>query len=161
MDPGKEPHFMPPKDRHLMPTIRQLAYISSSKLPLEPTLLSDILDVSVRNNTNDKITGVLMHHDMLWFQILEGDASLVGQCYQRICDDDRHTNISLTLDCTVESRAFPSWNMGYVGPDEIGAHSGHALKSLDDLRPGEMTLDRRHCAARELSLQMFKTFQER
>ena len=59
----------------------QLAYVSLSRLKLDETTLSDILEASQRNNARDEITGILMYHDDMFFQVLEGDRSAVENCY--------------------------------------------------------------------------------
>ena len=45
----------------------QLAYVSLSRLRLDETTLSDILEASQRNNARDEITGILMYHDDIFF----------------------------------------------------------------------------------------------
>jgi hypothetical protein len=99
-----------------------LAYFSSSLTFLKPADLDAILKVSERNNANDDITGILMHHNGLFFQILEGEKKLVQDCYNRICLDTRHRAISLLISEPVKSKDFLGWSMRYVGPDEIGRY---------------------------------------
>ena len=99
-----------------------LAYFSSSLTFLKPADLDAILKVSERNNANDDITGILMHHNGLFFQILEGEKKLVEDCYNRICLDTRHRAISLLVSEPVKSKDFLGWSMRYVGPDEIGRY---------------------------------------
>ncbi len=141
--------------------LRQIAYVSLATSPLKPEVLSDILEVSVRNNQRDGITGVLMHHDDLFFQVLEGENPAVEQCHARISRDPRHSSISETLDETVEVRSFPDWLMGYVGPDEIGKHSDGALASLADLKAPEIPYADKRGHALNLARLVFKGFSER
>ncbi|MFZ3585419.1 BLUF domain-containing protein [Loktanella sp. DJP18] len=138
-----------------------IAYVSLARSELEPKVLSDILEVSVRNNRRDGITGVLMHHDDLFFQVLEGERRVVEQCYARICKDPRHTSISETLNETVEVRSFPDWLMGYVGPDEIGKYSDGALLSLAELDSPKFSSADRRGNALLLARLVFKGFTER
>lgn len=138
-----------------------IAYVSLSRTPLERALLSEILEVSVRNNRRDRITGVLMYHDDLFFQVLEGARPAVEQCYARICNDTRHSKISKCLEESVQVRSFAEWHMGYVGPDEIGAHTKGALSSLQDLRSAELAEPRKRGFALDLARHVFKGFQER
>ncbi len=113
----------------------QLAYISQSRSPLDQTTLSDILDVSQRNNARDEITGVLKFHDDLFFQILEGEHAAVEDCYhRRISYDFRHKGLSLTWCGVAESRTFSDWSMVYAGPDEIGRYTRETFRSLDHLK---------------------------
>ncbi len=58
----------------------QIAYVSLSKTPLDEVLLSDVLTASKRNNTLDGISDVLMYHDQSFFQVLEGERTLVKNC---------------------------------------------------------------------------------
>ncbi len=140
---------------------RHIAYVSHSIVPPEANILSDILEVSRRNNERDGISGVLMYHDELFFQVLEGEDRVVEQCYERICSDPRHSGISETLNETVEVRSFTDWLMGYVGPDEIGEHTNGALLSLADLKAPEMPDADRRGYALQLARMMFKQFSER
>lgn len=64
--------------------IYQIVYISSSPEPLETSQVSDILGSSRINNARDGITGLLVYHDQLFFQVLEGNRSVVEHCYARI-----------------------------------------------------------------------------
>ncbi len=139
---------------------RHIAYVSLSRAPLEPKVLSDILKVSARNNERDGITGVLMYHNELFFQVLEGEDRAVGQCYNRISIDPRHSSIVKNLDETVEVRSFSDWLMGYVGPDEIGEHTGGAMLSLADLRAPDFSEVDKCGIALGLAHQVFKGFNE-
>ena len=110
-----------------------LAYFSSSLTFLKPADLDTILKVSERNNANDDITGILMHHNGLFFQILEGEKKLVEDCYNRICLDTRHRAISLLVSEPVKSKDFLGWNMRYVGPDEIGRYDSGTFSDIKHL----------------------------
>jgi len=140
---------------------RHIAYVSTSCFPLDAKFLADILEVSVRNNERDAIGGVLMYHDQIFFQIIEGDGRLVEQCYERICRDPRHSGISLSLDEAAEARSFPDWLMGYVGPDEISEHTGGAMLSLAGLNAPEISDGDKYGHALELARIMFKDFSKR
>lgn len=97
-------------------------------------MLSDILDVSEKHNVRDGITSVLMYHDGIFFQVLEGDRDAVKACFQnRINRDHRHGNLSLIWADEVESRTFSEWAIGYLGPDEIGKHTEATFTSLGHL----------------------------
>ncbi|MEI4196400.1 BLUF domain-containing protein [Roseovarius sp. E0-M6] len=135
----------------------QLAYISRSQSPLDQATLSDILDVSRRNNARDGITGVLMYHDELFFQVLEGPKAEVDKCYfDRIYHDPRHTNLSLTWCDFAESRGFSDWKMGYAGPDEIGRYTKNSFQSLDQMKSD----DGLNVANKEIALMLAKAMYE-
>ena len=136
----------------------QIAYVSLSKTPLVEVPLSDILIASKRNNTRDDISGLLMYHDGLFFQVLEGEKALVKNCYQRILRDQRHSAISLMWEGEAETRAFASWAMGYAGPDEIGLHGEDQLDSLADPTRGQNTTENSDSLALLLAREVFRGF---
>lgn len=138
----------------------QLAYISQSRSPLDQSTLTDILTASVRNNTKDEITGVLMYHDDLFFQVLEGERSAVEDLYyRRICHDARHGNLALAWSDVTLHRTFPNWAMGYAGPDEIGKYTKCAFHSLSVLRPGDGSSTAGRSVALELARTVFADLQ--
>lgn len=140
----------------------QLAYVSLSQLPLDETTLSDILEASQRNNVRDKITGILMYHDDIFFQVLEGDRSPVEKCYyERICRDHRHQKLSLMWSDLVKSRTFSDWAMGYVGPDEIGRYTKNSFQSLSHLKSNDAEAANTNGIALELARLMFSDFKRR
>tara|TARA_R100000935_G_scaffold1193_1_gene3839 strand:+ start:5363 stop:5860 length:498 start_codon:yes stop_codon:yes gene_type:complete len=120
----------------VFPMLHQIAYVSRSIEPLNTALLTNILEVSRRNNERDTITGVLMYHDGLFFQVIEGERAVVDLCYARILCDHRHQDLSLILNDTIETLTFSDWAMQYAGPDEIRGHTNSSLQSLADLRSG-------------------------
>lgn len=124
-------------------------------------MLSNILEVSRQNNAQDGITGILMYHDQLFFQVLEGEQTLVEHCYARIVKDQRHTNICLMWDYPVDRKVFSDWAMGYVGPDEIDGHTDGAYRTLAGLVTEESATKDRDIVALELARQMFRGFHSR
>lgn len=135
----------------------QLAYVSYSRSPLDQATLSDILEVSLRNNARDHITGVLMYHDQLFFQILEGEQTAVEDCYyKRICCDHRHSGLSISWCDTVDSRTFSDWLMGYAGPDAIGQYTKGTFHSLEQLKRDNGLNEPSKDLALELALSVFK-----
>lgn len=113
--------------------VHQIAYCSNAVRTLPPAVIGDILDVSRRNNTRDGVTGVLIYHDRLFFQLLEGDRSLVKACYRRICANRLHSTPSLMLQADVDERAFPEWSMGLARPEELAEGAAAAVMSLSDM----------------------------
>lgn len=144
------------------PSVYQLAYVSHSRSSLDPAMLTDILSVSKRNNTRDGITGVMMYHDELFFQVLEGERSLVENCYfERIRHDPRHRCLSIAWSDFAERRSFTDWAMGYAGPDEIGKHTNHSFRSLNELRNDECDRVRKRSVVLELARVVFSEFQQK
>lgn len=93
--------------------MRQLLYVSSTSLETSNQVLEDILASSRKNNSRDGITGVLLHIQGGFMQILEGDAPAVTHTYERICKDKRHWKTFILLDRNAP-RSFSDWSMGFA-----------------------------------------------
>ncbi|MEA1049867.1 BLUF domain-containing protein [Lamprobacter modestohalophilus] len=76
--------------------------------------LSDILEVSRRNNVKDSITGVLLFNSNFFLQCLEGSREVVNRLYSRICCDKRHHNVQIVAYSEVSKRQFADWDMAYL-----------------------------------------------
>lgn len=105
----------------------QLAYISSSKTPVDRAMLDDILAVSRRNNARAGITGLLVAGGRRFLQVLEGPEQAVLTTYTRIGRDDRHRGLVMISAKAVEWRAFGEWSMAFR---DSGAASGDELEDL-------------------------------
>lgn len=88
----------------------QIAY-ASRPFGFDASLLSGILADARRLNARDGITGALIARHDIYLQMLEGPGDLVEACYQRICRDDRHLEITPLLRRTIDTRLFPGWAM--------------------------------------------------
>jgi hypothetical protein len=136
----------------------QIAYVSLCRTRLNEALLLDILSVSKRNNTRDGVSGILMYHDQMFFQFLEGERTRAKKCYARILCDPRHSAISLMWEGEAENRTFTPWALGYAGPDEIGFNSGHQHVSLADLASGKDAMMNNDNIAFQMALHIFQSF---
>lgn len=74
-------------------------------------MLQHVLTASLRNNINHRVTGLLVAHDGWFLQVLEGPPEGVKAIYERIVQDDRHTNPVLLDRGPIEARAFGKWIM--------------------------------------------------
>jgi hypothetical protein len=94
--------------------MRQLLYVSSCSRSLAPDALDQILAASRSNNGLAGITGLLLHIDGGFLQILEGEERSARELYARIAADRRHWDARLLLDREVPARAFTGWSMGFA-----------------------------------------------
>ena len=91
----------------------QLAYISTSRQPVDQALLDDILAASRRNNERCGVTGLLVSGGKRFLQVLEGPDQAVLATYARIQNDPRHFAFVVLTTRVVEERAFGAWSMAY------------------------------------------------
>ena len=78
--------------------MRQLLYVSRTPGELTPAALDDILTASRANNALLGITGLLLHIEGGFLQMLEGEERAVRELYARIAADRRHSDVRLLLD---------------------------------------------------------------
>lgn len=130
-----------------------LIYVSTAREELDVVQLDKILESSVRHNTEQGVTGMLLYANGNFMQVLEGDAAAVDETFSRVKDDPRHHGVFLIERAPIAQRAFARWTMGFkrldaqdmaTHPDyapffspgfdaaSIGAQSGVALEILLD-----------------------------
>jgi hypothetical protein len=95
-------------------TLSHLIYASSSESKTDDEELRAILDGARAVNSQRDITGILLHTEGSYFQVLEGDAEAIDSLYAKIAHDKRHTNIVLIVREPIASRSFADWSMGFA-----------------------------------------------
>ena len=103
--------------------IHQLMYYSTARHEQNDAQLSDILEISRRNNERAGITGILLYGDGVFFQVLEGEEDRVQVCFERIRQDERHQHLLVAAQRDVPQRSFDAWSMGYM-PLDRELHEG-------------------------------------
>lgn len=91
----------------------QLIYASSATREFTTEDLTDLLETSRRNNTAAGITGMLLHKDGNFMQVIEGPKPAVEALHDRIAVDPRHTGIQVLLQSVIRQRDFSDWSMGF------------------------------------------------
>jgi hypothetical protein len=76
-------------------------------------MVAEILEVSVRNNKRNDITGMMLYADGNIVQVLEGESTSVTDTFSRILVDMRHVGIFVLYEREISERDFGSWSMGY------------------------------------------------
>jgi hypothetical protein len=94
-------------------TLHRLIYASRQRIPAAEVdeAVGQIVQVSIRNNREDAITGLLLVHAGWFLQALEGPAEAVLTTYGRICNDPRHSEAKVLQAGPAEGRQFGDWNM--------------------------------------------------
>ncbi|MDD3937038.1 BLUF domain-containing protein [Rhodoferax sp.] len=100
----------------------QLIYVSDLVGENEADIPA-IMKSSVRNNSKNGITGMLLYSRGNFLQVLEGEPEAVQATYDRICLDPRHRNTFVLTQEEVTERHFPHWSMGYrqLGPEHAAS----------------------------------------
>jgi hypothetical protein len=105
-----------------------IIYVSEASYPLTRQEL-----VALHARARDKnrvvgITGMLIHKDGRFAQVLEGDETAVRQLFEAIRKDGRHGDVRILLEGPIALREFADWSMGFrdlQDADLLGLY-GHA-----------------------------------
>jgi len=91
----------------------QLVYVSSATWPMNNEDLNRILDISRANNRRLSVTGLLLHIDQGFLQVLEGPKDAVLTLFSRIQKDSRHIGLRVLIQQDIDERLFADWHMGF------------------------------------------------
>ena len=91
--------------------LRRLIYTSQATKKLSKRNLLDLLHDSRSYNKIDNISGILMHSNGCFLQVIEGRRDVIEHLVGRLLKDSRHIKFKIIFDCSVISRLFPSWTM--------------------------------------------------
>lgn len=98
--------------------LTHLAYVSRATDPVGANELARISAQAAANNPGLGVTGLLMHSSGRFIQLLEGPPGAVGELYDRIEADPRHTDVQCVLYKPTTDRLFADWSMGVIDLDE-------------------------------------------
>ena len=105
-----------------------LIYISSAVSLFSGKELSDLLEISRRNNHALGITGMLLYKDGNFMQFLEGPKDEVIALLEKIKKDPRHRGVMTLLQQENAEREFSDWAMGFkkLESQEVPASAGYS-----------------------------------
>ena len=96
-----------------------MGYVSTETGNLGSADMIELLTDARRINTSRDITGLLLHRDRSFYQVLEGTEDVVRQTFDRIEKDERHTAVDILFEGEVDEREFPDWQMGFLDLDGV------------------------------------------
>jgi hypothetical protein len=73
--------------------------------------IENIVDVSIRKNAPQAITGLLLAHEGYFVQTLEGSHATISDLVSYIAEDARHTDLKVLMIEPIAARAFGRWSM--------------------------------------------------
>jgi len=98
-------------------SISQIIYASKAIVDIDDEQLCAIQSTAVRNNSSQEITGLLLYGRRWFIQLLEGEFNTIDALLEKICKDDRHTDVEILYRGPGEKRLFPTWSMGVISLD--------------------------------------------
>lgn len=102
-------------------SLRQIVYVSSGAREYSIAELEEIAEIGARNNGRTGVTGILLHYNGNFMQLIEGETDAVEETFKRISADSRHTGILKLQDDPIDKRRFPDSRMGLrsIAEDEM------------------------------------------
>jgi hypothetical protein len=116
----------------------QLIYMSSL-VNADPAAATEILEVSVRNNKRNDITGMMLYAEGNIVQVLEGEYSRVTDTFNRIIVDPRHVGVFVLYEREIEERDFGYWSMGYKQLEKADIEGSGFAADVFEIREQEVT----------------------
>ncbi|APJ03108.1 BLUF domain-containing protein [Silvanigrella aquatica] len=123
-----------------MPLV-QLIYFSqvnSNTINLTETNKS-ILNSAISRNREFGITGVLLHNNNYYLQMIEGPRDNVNHIYSRLHQDNRHKNLQILMFKDIFERYFKDWSMGWASGGLEKYKIFYKYCSTQTLNPNELT----------------------
>lgn len=96
-----------------------LGYVSTETGDMGTQGMVDLMTEARRINTQRDITGLLLHRERSFYQVLEGTEAEVKRTFASIEKDDRHTGVDVLFEGEVEEREFADWRMGFLNLDGV------------------------------------------
>ena len=134
--------------------LHHLTYLSQATVPFGEAQLAHLLTQARSFNATHGLTGILLYGNDQFFQVLEGEATVVHDLYARICQDARHRDVTTYADKAIATRAFTGWSMAYqaLPPAQFLEFAGY-------VSPQDLRLERPDLSVADTQLlQLLRTF---
>jgi hypothetical protein len=95
-----------------------ISYVSTANPALSENEIQSTLDFSKDWNNNHEITGILLFSQGNFFQVLEGEESLLKMLFERIKADKRHHNIITIFQKEVPEVKFQNYEADFISLDD-------------------------------------------
>ena len=96
-----------------------LAYVSTQTRDMKAADLISLLTEVRGLNESRNISGLLLHKNQSFFQVIEGSRARVQETINNIMRDQRHEGVEVLFDEPLEAREFSNWQMGFLDLDGI------------------------------------------
>ena len=101
-------------------------YASAATRPFATAELTALLQRAREANERLGATGMLLHAEGSFFQVLEGPEDVLQALFAKICADQRHAQVTKIIWEPIAERAFDAWTMGFhqVSRQELAGIAG-------------------------------------
>jgi hypothetical protein len=102
------------RQRPIPQCVIRIVYVSTAAVAFADKDLRALLARARERNAAVGVTGMLLHHDGAFMQVLEGAPDAVDVVFARIGRDPRHRHVVLLDRRDADERSFPDWSMGFI-----------------------------------------------
>jgi hypothetical protein len=99
------------------PSLSAIVYRSRAIVPFSDTDLFYLLAHARENNAKLGLSGIIVYDRGQFFQWLEGHDEPLGRMWNKIRDDDRHSEVQVLIDQQIPTRLFAGWSMQFAHRD--------------------------------------------
>jgi len=96
-----------------------LGYVSTETGDMGTQGMIELMTEARRINTERDITGLLLHREKSFYQVLEGTEGEVRRTFASIEKDERHTAVDVLFNGEIEEREIADWRMGFLNLDGV------------------------------------------
>ena len=107
-----------------------LSYVSNQAAAMDNAALLKLLDQARRRNADLGITGLLLHRENCFFQVLEGVREEVLSLFEQIASDKRHQRVEIVSEGPIGTREYSDWRMAFI---ELDGQDFTAMPGFSDL----------------------------
>ncbi|MEO8017436.1 MAG: BLUF domain-containing protein [Pseudomonadota bacterium] len=108
-------------------TLIHRIYASRGSEPMSDADVQALLERARRKNFALGVTGMLLHIEGSFFQVLEGREAAVDSIYEVIARDSRHDRMTQIIREPLAQRSFGEWSMGFAS-----VPSAEAQRAVDE-----------------------------
>lgn len=101
--------------------MRSIVFFSTAVEPMSEGDLAALGQECAENDSHVGITGMLLHKNGDFLQVIEGRRAVVNDMYARILADPRHKNIHKISDRIIPRREFHGQAVGFQNLDALPA----------------------------------------
>jgi hypothetical protein len=102
-----------------MAPIRSIVFFSTAVVPMSEADLAALGRECAEQDSHVGITGMLLHKNGNFLQVIEGAKAVICDMFARISADPRHTNVRTISDRIILHREFAGRAVGFKNLDEL------------------------------------------
>ena len=101
-------------------------YASAATRPFSTAELTALLQRARETNEGLGVTGMLLHVEGSFFQVIEGPEHVLRTLFSRISADKRHSQVTKIIWEPIAERTFDAWTMGFhqISRVDLGGIAG-------------------------------------